>query len=167
MRQYSPLLAFRCYVNVVEYSSIVWGEEGAGDLRFSQAWDGETRPCRSGNCAPTSLTLRGVQMDLGPPGFFWQRSRCGASRPPPHVDLLDDRPPAALRRQVLLAAGEPQPGPVARRAGPLRAVSAAPLAGTAERAAGRLPGGGDQMARCVGGVHGGLCGQQRLPFGGR
>src|SRR6185503_16495138 len=34
--------------------------------------DGETRPCRSGNCAPTSLTLRGAQMDLGPPGSFKQ-----------------------------------------------------------------------------------------------
>jgi hypothetical protein len=32
-----------------------------------KAWDGETRPCRSGNCAPTSLALRGAPMDLGPP----------------------------------------------------------------------------------------------------
>src|SRR5581483_7043060 len=37
---------------------------------LDRAWDGETRPCRSGNCAPTSLTLRGAQMDLGPPGFL-------------------------------------------------------------------------------------------------
>ncbi len=33
-----------------------------------RVWDGETRALsRSGNCAPTSLTLRGAQMDLGPP----------------------------------------------------------------------------------------------------
>src|SRR5581483_7454892 len=40
---------------------------------LDRAWDGETRPCRSGNCAPTSLTLRGAQMDLGPPGFLTGR----------------------------------------------------------------------------------------------
>src|SRR5436305_310644 len=39
-------------------------------LGLEQAWDGETRPCRSGNCAPTSLTLREAQMDLGLPVLF-------------------------------------------------------------------------------------------------
>src|SRR5205807_686558 len=45
------------------------GPGARGRFRFTDAWDGETRPCRSGNCAPTSLTLRGAQMDLGPPGL--------------------------------------------------------------------------------------------------
>ena len=49
----------------------VFGEPGV----FSLAWDGETRPCRSGNCAPTSLTHRGAQMDLGPPGLFGTSTR--------------------------------------------------------------------------------------------
>src|SRR5581483_4506367 len=46
---------------------------------LDRAWDGETRPCRSGNCAPTSLTLRGAQMDLGPPGLLRAGMRCSAA----------------------------------------------------------------------------------------
>src|ERR1700733_10973228 len=46
------------------------GAACGANFGLERAWDGETRPCRSGNCAPTSLTLRGTQMDLGPPGFL-------------------------------------------------------------------------------------------------
>src|ERR1700757_299423 len=50
-------------------------ETGREVFGLEKAWDGETRPCRSGNCAPTSLTLRGTQMDLGPPGSLRIRDR--------------------------------------------------------------------------------------------
>src|SRR3984885_1178094 len=46
------------------------GAACGANFGLERAWDGETRPCRSGNCAPTSLSLRGTQMDLGPPGFL-------------------------------------------------------------------------------------------------
>src|ERR1700733_15380637 len=49
------------------------GAACGANLGLEKAWDGETRPCRSGNCAPTSLTLRGAQMELGPPGFLMSR----------------------------------------------------------------------------------------------
>src|SRR5437764_7901517 len=43
--------------------------QGARELTL-KVWDEETRPCRSGNCAPTSLTLPGGRMDPDPPGPF-------------------------------------------------------------------------------------------------
>jgi hypothetical protein len=36
---------------------------------LTKAWGEATRPDRSGNCAPTSLTLRGAKTDLGPLGL--------------------------------------------------------------------------------------------------
>src|SRR5690348_17412628 len=51
-------------------------ETGQKLFCLDRSWGGETRPCRSGNCAPTSLTLRGAQMDLGPPVPFNPRV-CG------------------------------------------------------------------------------------------
>jgi hypothetical protein len=53
-----------------QYPPPAGGLAGAGTYACSELGTGKPVLDRSGNCAPTSLTLRGAQMDLGPPGFL-------------------------------------------------------------------------------------------------
>jgi hypothetical protein len=53
-----------------QYPPPAGGLAGAGTYACFELGTGRPVLDRSGNCAPTSLTLRGAQMDLGPPGFL-------------------------------------------------------------------------------------------------
>ena len=141
------------------------------NVLFSDAWGGETCPCRSGNCAPTSLTLRGVQMDLGPPvlllpceqhGQLHQPRPAHPSRRALPVDRRDDQQHPVQRRAVLLAARGPELAVAADRHGAVRDLPAASLPRAVQRDPSGVSGRAGPLARCLGRLHGRLRDQQRV-----
>ena len=176
----------------VDRSARVARRVGAAEgLGLEQAWDGETRPCRSGNCAPTSLTLRGAQMDLGPPGLIsdrpaersrrhcsacgrvrgvrpcvrWRRCRRDRRHDSHHHASIGDTINGLLDSAGKFFSQLANLSWVSLLlgAGPVFAVPAAALAGAVQRRPRGLSRRARALAGHLGRVHGRLRGQQRVP----
>src|ERR1700757_11021 len=93
------------------------------------------------------------------------RSSSDAGRSAPRLGRLDDQSPDRLGRDVPVPAHEPELVRARARAGAVRGLPAAALAGSVGGAEGGIPGQADPLARRVGRLHGGLRDQQRVPVG--